>query len=399
MAHFSQLSIGLIIKSTKIWSWQHDLVQSLITKQLIRVSQVHVIASDPPELPRSIAILHKLDSMVFQSVMTAFKVVELDLSSVQKGSYSESSDGEGVDLWINLSERMVDNELSKTARLGLLGSHFSESSCGCETNSANFGYFEFSRREKQCYFSVVLQHPNGSKYVLSESRPSLDKGSLSRNMNQYWGLLEASWVRVCQQLQMSTVGSIPNNKVLIKNADRFECPEFSSFQAYQNLILVLLEKITQKFFRKEQWVLLLHFRDQSVNEEIPLSFADYQKIMPPKDCFWADPFIVTKDGRHYVFFEELPYTTECGHLSCLEVFADGSHSEPRVILKKPYHLSYPNVFSHDGNYYMVPESGDAGLITLYRCKAFPYEWEQERVLIDNLHAYDTTLLEYQGKGW
>ena len=161
-----------------------------------------------------------------------------------------------------------------------------------------------------------------------------------------------------------------------------------------------LDKFSQKFLRKEQWVLLLKFHDLTASSsQIPLSFFEYSEITPPDDCFWADPFIVSENSRHYLFFEELPFATERGHLSCMEVFADGSHTAPTIILKKPYHLSYPNVFAFESEYFMIPESGDTGSIELYRSSEFPYQWKHQYNLMEGLHAYDSTLIEYDGLWW
>lgn len=403
-----KFSVGLIVRSTKVWRWQTQLVKALVDAQLINVVEVFVQGDEALALSTATSRLHKLDSIIFRSPMNAYELLELDFPEVrisEPDSVEHNSEAYAdIDLWINLSENSVSNDLMKKAKKGGLETHFSDMQNGEALSSANFGYSEFSQGQKQCYFSIMAYSHDGSAYKLTESRPSLDAGPLSRNMNQYWKLLEASWVRTCKNLQTQTLEQIQSKKAHIETmASSVKAAKKSASKpnkAYHNLANIFLDKFSQKFLRKEQWVLLLQFQNHAVNSaQMPLSFADYCEISPPNNCFWADPFVISDQDRHYVFFEELPFATERGHLSCMEVFSDGSHSEPKIILKKPYHLSYPNVFVFESEYYMIPESGDNEQITLYRCTDFPYQWEQQCVLMEGLHAYDSTLLEHNGHWW
>jgi hypothetical protein len=129
------------------------------------------------------------------------------------------------------------------------------------------------------------------------------------------------------------------------------------------------------------------------------TFYKFKRLIPPKDRFWADPFAVEKDGRYYIFFEELLYQTGKGHLAVMEVDRKGIVNGPQKILERPHHLSYPFVFSWNGDLYMVPESGRARVVELYRCTSFPDKWELEAVLLSGMHAVDTTLAEIHGRWW
>ena len=405
MKHSSpELSVGLIVGSTKIWYWQSLLVKALVDAGLISVVEVLIKGSKVPALPKAISRLHKLDSIIFKSPMAAYEIVGLDYPEARiihdRETQNSTETDSPVDLWINLSEISVAIDEQKKARIALLETHFSEPGGVEPLSSVNFGYSEFSRGEKQCYFSVVAYGTDGLAQVLSASRPSMNAGPLSRNMNQYWRLLESSWIRVCKSLQTNALEQIKlKNTHLNKVIDAVHA-EPKTKHAYKNLSNIFLDKFSQKFLRKEQWILLLQIQSQQANtREMPLSFVDYIEIAPPDDCFWADPFVVTDNNKHYVFFEELPFATERGHLSCMEVFNDGTHTEPKIILKTPYHLSYPNVFRYESQYYMIPESGDTGFISLYRSTDFPYQWEHQSNLMEDIHAYDSTLIEHDGLWW
>jgi hypothetical protein len=129
-----------------------------------------------------------------------------------------------------------------------------------------------------------------------------------------------------------------------------------------------------------------------------LDLARYDVILPPPDRLWADPFPIVHDGRTYVFIEEQRFEEPFGHLSVMEMFPDRSHSIPRPVLARPYHLSYPFVFRWADQWYLLPESLEGGRLELLRAKAFPYEWETDRILLDEGVA-DATLAPIDGQWW
>lgn len=48
---------------------------------------------------------------------------------------------------------------------------------------------------------------------------------------------------------------------------------------------------------------------------------------------------------------------------------------------------------------MIPETADNQTIELYRCEEFPHRWVFEKNLMNQVEAYDSTLLEYDGRWW
>jgi hypothetical protein len=128
----------------------------------------------------------------------------------------------------------------------------------------------------------------------------------------------------------------------------------------------------------------------------PESLRDSKVIKPPAGHFWADPCIVRRDGRQWVFFEDMSYAHGRGRISVLELKDDLSHGPEQVVLEEPWHLSYPFVFQWQGVDYMVPESAQHRSVRLYRATEFPFRWEFERVLLDDIHAVDATLHEQDG---
>jgi hypothetical protein len=119
---------------------------------------------------------------------------------------------------------------------------------------------------------------------------------------------------------------------------------------------------------------------------------------PDPSHFLADPFPFVRDGRSFVFVEELPYETDRGHISVMDVQADGSLSAPRKVLETPYHLSFPFVFQHEGRAHLLPEQAQRGDVVLYREVDFPDRWEEERVLLRGFPGIDP-VLHHDGRRW
>lgn len=153
------------------------------------------------------------------------------------------------------------------------------------------------------------------------------------------------------------------------------------------------ELISRKF-TLQQWILLFH-----VGDALPTSIQQFTKIVPPNDRYWADPHVIKRDGRYYVFVEEYLFKSRKGHISVLEIDSEGKRGAAVKVLERDYHLSYPFVFEHDGTLFMVPESSAARTVELYRCVDFPTKWEFVRYLLNDVFAVDSTLLRHDGKWW
>jgi len=68
-----------------------------------------------------------------------------------------------------------------------------------------------------------------------------------------------------------------------------------------------------------------------------------------------------------------------------------------IVLREPFHLSYPCVVPWAGEHYMVPETLALGGIHLYRAHRFPDVWRRECCLVEGTFA-DPTVMRV-GNGW
>lgn len=103
----------------------------------------------------------------------------------------------------------------------------------------------------------------------------------------------------------------------------------------------------------------------------------------------ADPFLVAKDGSLYLFYEEYRYRGR-GIIKMTSTNDLISWSKPLVALSEKYHLSYPFVFQHDGQWYMIPETSAAHEVRLYKAV---------NGALDSFEYHKTLLRHQQGESF
>lgn len=105
--------------------------------------------------------------------------------------------------------------------------------------------------------------------------------------------------------------------------------------------------------------------------------------------YWrADPFLFEYCGKTYLFAELYNRIKGKGVIGVAKV-KNGKCGRFKVCLELPDHLSYPCVYEHKGNIYMIPECRRSGKVTVYKCNQFPYQWEEAYTLL-NRPGVDTT---------
>jgi len=238
---------------------------------------------------------------------------------------------------------------------------------------------------------------NGTDESLGSLRFPTDFLSLFRNYNRYCWDQAKAMARTLRGLQLCGWGYV---KEQLRTCQRRNC-ELPGNGATAFLLLRCLSSGSRialdRGFRREDW--FIAYRQSCpvlVPETAPSTFV---VVRAPRDRFYADPFVVEKDGRTFIFFEDYSFSEGKGAISVIEIDAVGNPGKPEPVLEASYHLSYPCVFEWDGEMYMVPETKDNRTIELYRSDNFPRGWRRERVLMRGVSTVDSTILRYQGKFW
>jgi hypothetical protein len=143
--------------------------------------------------------------------------------------------------------------------------------------------------------------------------------------------------------------------------------------------------------------------------ESPLSLSPAQNVTNPvltaddvtdvPATFVADPFIVQDNDGFHMFFEVLNASNNRGDIGY--AFSDDGFNwlYQQIVLDEQFHLSYPYVFEWDGDYYMIPETGQTYSIRLYRATSFPSSWEFINTLIDGQPYFDPSIFYYDDTWW
>jgi hypothetical protein len=115
--------------------------------------------------------------------------------------------------------------------------------------------------------------------------------------------------------------------------------------------------------------------------------------------FVADPFMLQANGTWHMFFEVMNWATNLGEIG-LAVSDDGARWTYRqIVLAEPFHLSYPQVFRWQGDYYMIPETYQAGAVRLYKATDFPYRWSWVANLLEGPYLVDASVFRHDGRWW
>jgi hypothetical protein len=115
--------------------------------------------------------------------------------------------------------------------------------------------------------------------------------------------------------------------------------------------------------------------------------------------FVADPFMIRVDDTWYMFFEIMHAESGKGEIGLASSVDGRAWTYRQVVLAEPFHLSYPHVFEYSGQFYMVPESYQAGEVRLYRAAEFPFRWVHIETLLRAPFIVDSSLFRRDDQWW
>ncbi len=120
------------------------------------------------------------------------------------------------------------------------------------------------------------------------------------------------------------------------------------------------------------------------------SGASYRIKYPTNREWWADPFVCSWRGKSYVFVEKMDSYAIHGEIAVAEVI-DDRIGDFQTIIKESFHMSFPNVFIWNDEWYMLPETNMSQQVRLYKAEAFPYKWKLECILLADVRLVDHAL--------
>lgn len=422
-----KLRIGILINDFFVSNWAYSMLQKILNGNYAEI--VLIIKNNSKEPPQG--VLHrikgkfntlfyetytKFENKKFKTNPDAFQTKDvrnilscdiLDVTPV-KTKFSDKINDEDlnkigdyeIDVLIRLGFRILRGKILKIAKYGIWSYHHGDNSVN---RGGPAGVWEVLNGwfETGVTLQILSEDLDAGK-VIFKSFSSTDKMSFKLNRNNFYWKAESFIPRKLNELYLNgsekffhDIDNLNSHPQFYSN-ELFVTPtNFDFFIRMFRMYYLYLKQNIYNWFYFHQWILLYKFDEK---EKISRSFFRFKKIIPPKDRFWADPHVLKKENKYYIFIEEFIYKKNIGHISVLEIDEKGKYSEPVSVLEKNYHLSYPFIMEHEGQIFMIPETASNKTVELYRCIEFPYKWEFEKNLLSNIEAFDTTI-HYQDNKW
>lgn len=143
------------------------------------------------------------------------------------------------------------------------------------------------------------------------------------------------------------------------------------------------------------WTLVLRLGGAPLDPEAPVIGS--HALLKARKGWWGDPCVVSAQGRKLIFVEEMldPKLMKAT-IACVEL-VDGGARRLGVALDEPGHLSFPQAFEWEGQWYLTVESGYDRRISLYQATDFPLYWTRVRDLVTGWVCVDPTLYHHEGR--
>lgn len=286
------------------------------------------------------------------------------------------------DVLVQFGETVLESRLAGFAKAGLLKI--------CHGD----GYWEVLEQDGGTAFAIRQFRPDGAPSIpiLSGKLPTqsyclLNQAALSRRCGHHVK-------RLLEQLFES--GALPGPCAELPQ-DYFHrpCPSALDGVAYvaRSVARMLVGKARSLLGREERWA--ISFTGRSWRNAV---LSEGTAVTNPPGRFFADPFVHVEGDRVFCFVEDYVDVKKRGLISALE-FGSAGVKDFGPIIEEDFHLSFPYLFSFEGQLFMCPEANESGQIRIYRCVDLPLRWQLHSVAMEGVCAVDTMIFESGGRWW
>ena len=425
-----EIKFGIMCKGDFFQKWQAEAIEKLLGLPGVKPALLIINDLADQEVPEKKGPLYrralsrlryflqrlcrgKLISEVYFSRARPKAVEEIDLSQclagvprltcrvIRKGYYSEyfreediaAIRGYELDFILRFHFGIVRGEILELPRYGVWSFHHDDP--------------EVIRGGPPCFWEIYLGH-SATGAILQKLSSRLDGGLVLKKgffqtMNRsYEENLDRAlfgttdWPRqLCVDIKNSTAGYF-NESTSPPGGPVYYAP--TNLQMIRYFMILALNRARHKYIRKrEKWNVGIVRRP--VQDFLQKKPEVEWLAEPPRDRFFADPFVHEDAHGMAILFEDFSYPGEKGVISSLGLEEGSSVEKRRRVIEEPHHLSYPYVFTYEGVLYCVPESGDAGEVRLYRYSREGRRWERKGALLKGRGFIDSTIFEYGGFWW
>ena len=270
-------------------------------------------------------------------------------------------------------------------------------------HAAKYGMWSFhhgdnaiNRGGPSGFWEVTLKQPVAG-VTLQQLTPELDGGLVidKAYYSKHWSfvktnimLTENSVNLLLKNLRLLKEGIYNPEKSLVYSNPLYVAPKplvaiKYIFHFYSTFCSKVFERVVSKFgTRICCWTLFIGKGD--------FMQATLFRIKPaklPKHEFWADPFLYKRGHDTYVFFENYSYKTKLGKISCGKI-ENKTITNVVDVLDLDYHLSFPYIFEHEGDLFIMPETSENKRLEIFKCIEFPHKWELHKIAFEGEFIVD-----------
>jgi len=409
-----KLHIALLVEHNCVKNFEYAIIEKIKKingcEIVLIINHVNPLKSVPGFL---FSIYRGVDKLVYQRGENHLAQVSLDslniqtisVKSVMRDSYDEFTMYDiqqirksNIDLILKFSTTVFKGELLSLPTYGIW--EFLYGKKGFISDLA--GVWEtFNGNETIPVVLQKLPDKNNDGYDIEKHLASADPLSLFNNQNrvcwQTHGMMPRNVERLCANPEKFILEKSKNLIFFKTISNKYP----TSGEIFESIIHLIYKNITyrlDRLFYKAQWS--IYFSENESKYHFQRDISKFIKIETPKHLFWADPFVIDKDNKSYIFFEDYVYKTKKGHISVIVYDHKTKElSKPRVVIDTAYHQSYPFILEYEDEIYMIPEGSKDKDVKLYKAIDFPYKWEVVRTFFKGKEAVDMTLFFYESRWW
>ncbi|MFY0604916.1 MAG: hypothetical protein JXQ93_13335 [Flavobacteriaceae bacterium] len=381
-----------LTKKQKIWKFRKSIIYKILEKIDIflsrKLTKKHVNAFTKVDYSKT-----KIPLLDVYPKTTKFLdiIQEEDIRKIQKHE---------LDIILRFGFRILKGDiLNKASKYGVWSFHHGDNKVN---RGGPPGFWEVIEgwKETGCVLQKLSDDLDGG-YVLSRTWVGTYKHNIIENKNRIYWRATKIIPRLLKEIHDNGYESFYNSKKSLNSSNDFYTRKLYKAPSNTKAFIILfkytsivLKQIFSVLFTKDQWFLL--YKKGKIAPET--SFRTMKKIVPPKNIFWADPFIISKNNIDYIFVEEYDFSIKKGYISVIELFKNKIQKVTKVI-DNDYHFSYPFIFEYSNEIFMIPETSENKTVELYKCNNFPYDWSFQKNIFENISAVDTTLFYYDNTWW
>jgi folate-dependent phosphoribosylglycinamide formyltransferase PurN len=406
------LKIGLLLDSWSVPVWQKQIIDFIHENPSLSLKVIILNASEKKHGRRLpvYKFLRKIDRSLFRVKHDCFKRVDIQqlLSGIpvhrvmpNQSKFTDEFKEQDVDaiqtyqldVLVRFGFRILKGNILRATTQGVWSLHHGD-------NDINRGgppaFWEVVNKEPVTGVTLLqLSNDLDGGAILGKAFTKTDLTSFNRNQNTvYWSGVELFCSTLARLALSEKLMAGSNLKFYSKSLYR-DPRNVTALSIFAGFWLRRTSEAVSGIFKKQQWA--LHYKAKKDGFES--SLFRYKVLKPPPGIDWADPFLIKRDGKYYIFFEELVKKDKKAHISLLIADENGKFTsvKPATILEEPYHLSYPFLLEYENNLYMLPEAAAGNAVWIYKCEKFPGTWVKHKKLLSDVALYDPTLHHHNGK--